>query len=80
MPASLMHFLSGKPMHFSPALTNVLLLLREQWPDVVAYDEMLCAPVLMKSLTGENSFTPRPVSDVDVGILQEQLQHAGLSA
>jgi len=42
------------------------------------YDEMLCAPVLMRPLAGENSFAPRSVTDVDVGLVQEQLQHIGL--
>ena len=74
----LKHCLKGTHGVPLAVLANVLLGLREQWPDVVAYDEMLCAPVLTKSLTGENSFTPRPVTDVDVGILQEQLQHVGL--
>jgi predicted P-loop ATPase len=39
---------------------------------------MLCAPMLMCSLVGENDFTPHPVTDVDVTLLQELLQHAGL--
>ena len=59
-------------------LANVLIGLRAQWPDYFCLDEMLRATVLAKSLTGENSFTPRPVTDVDVGLVQEQLQHAGL--
>jgi predicted P-loop ATPase len=35
--------------------------------------------MLMQSLAGENDFTPRPLTDVDVGIMQERLQHLGLS-
>lgn len=66
---------TGKPL---PVLANVLIGLRAQWPGHFYYDEMLCAPVLMKSLVGENDFTPRPVTDADVGQLQEQLQCVGL--
>jgi predicted P-loop ATPase len=66
---------AGKPL---PVLANVLIGLRAQWPNHFHYDEMLCAPVLMKPLAGENDFAPRPVTDVDVGRVQEQLQHVGL--
>ena len=65
-------------VHAPPVLANALLGLRETWPDAVAYDEMLCAPMLMQPLQGENSFTPRPLTDVDVGIMQERLQQLGL--
>jgi predicted P-loop ATPase len=68
---------SGKPL---PILANVMIGLRANWPDHHQLDEMLCAPVLMKSLDREPSFTPRPVTDVDVGFLQEQLQQAGLKS
>jgi predicted P-loop ATPase len=59
-------------------LANTLTGLRAQWRDHFQLDEMLCAPILMKSLAGETNFTPRPATDVDVGLVQEQLQHAGL--
>jgi len=39
---------------------------------------MLHAPMLMQPLQGENDFTPRPLTDVDIGIMQEQIQHLGL--
>ena len=65
----------GRPL---PILANVLIALRSQWPEHFAYDEMLCAPVLAKSLTGENDFVPHPVTDVDVALVQELLQHAGI--
>jgi predicted P-loop ATPase len=48
------------------------------WPNAIAYDEMLCAPMLMQPLQGENDFTPQPLTDVDVGIMQDRLQHLGL--
>src|SRR5262249_12455024 len=70
--------LKGETQKPLPNLANALIGIRAQWPDHFQFDEMLCAPMLMKSLVGENSFTPRPVTDIDVGILQEQLQHAGL--
>jgi predicted P-loop ATPase len=35
---------------------------------------MLCAPMLLRPLENEPSFTPRPMTDVDVGLVQEQLQ------
>jgi predicted P-loop ATPase len=66
---------SGKPLS---VLANVLIGLRAQWADHFYYDEMLCAPVLMKSLTGESTFALRTVTDVDVGLVQECLQYAGL--
>jgi predicted P-loop ATPase len=66
---------NGKPL---PILANVLIGLRTQWPEHFYYDEMLCAPVLMRPLAGETDFAPRPVTDVDVGLIQELLQHAGL--
>ena len=38
---------------------------------------MLCSTVLVRPLD-DRHFTPHPVTDIDVGTLQEQLQHAGL--
>jgi len=61
---------TGKPL---PILANVRIGLRAQWPNAFAYDQMLCAPVLMQAIDGANDFAPRPVTDVDVGLLQEQL-------
>jgi Virulence-associated protein E-like domain len=66
---------TGKPL---PVLTNAIIGLRAVWPDHFAYDEMLCAPVLMRALDGTNLFVPRPLTDVDVGIAQERLQQLGL--
>jgi predicted P-loop ATPase len=60
------------------SVANALIGLRAVWPDALAYDEMLCAPMLMQALKGENGFEPRPLTDVDVGIMQEVLQHRGL--
>ena len=61
-----------------PILANVLTGLEAELPDTFAYDEMACVPMLMKPLRGENSFTPRPCTDIDVGIVQARLQHLGL--
>jgi predicted P-loop ATPase len=68
----------GKDSKPLPVLANVLIGLRALWPDTFAYDEMLCAPMLMQAIKGENDFQPRPLTDVDVGILQEQIQQRGL--
>ena len=68
----------GKKSKPLPVLANALIGVRAVWPDAIAYDEMLCAPMLMQPLQGENDFTPRPLTDVDVGIMQDRLQHLGL--
>ena len=60
-------------------LANVLIGLRCAMPGVFAYDEMLCAVMLTRPLIeNDANFKPRPVTDVDVGLLQERLQKAGL--
>src|SRR5262245_38723004 len=66
---------TGKPI---PNLYNAHIGLQAQWPNAFAYDQMLCAPVLMQAIDGENDFTPRTVTDVDVGRIQKKLQHLGL--
>jgi predicted P-loop ATPase len=53
--------------------------MRAELPDAFAYDEMLRTTLLMQPLTTESDpFEPRPVTDVDVGVLQERLQQLGL--
>jgi predicted P-loop ATPase len=66
---------TGKPL---PNLSNALAVLRTASPDLFAHDEMLRAPVLMRPLQGLTDVTPRPLTDIDVGIVQEQLQQLGL--
>jgi predicted P-loop ATPase len=61
-----------------PILANALIGLRAMLPDAFAYDEMARIPVLRYPLDPERGFQPRPVTDVDVSIVQNQLQHAGL--
>jgi len=61
-----------------PNLANALIGLCAEMPDNFAYDEMLCAPILMKPLEAMDHFEPRVLADIDVGIAQERLQHAGL--
>lgn len=65
----------GKPL---PNLANALTVLRAVLPNSFAYDEMLCAPMLMKAVADESGFGPRPLTDVDVGVIQERLQTLGL--
>jgi predicted P-loop ATPase len=62
-----------------PILANVLIGLRAELPDAFAFDEMSRVAMLMQSLRGENDFKPRPCTDIDVGIVQERLQHLGLA-
>jgi predicted P-loop ATPase len=66
---------TGRPLS---VLANVLIGLRTVMPAAFSYDEMLCAPMLMHSLEADSNFMPRPVTDVDVGVVQERLQHLGL--
>jgi predicted P-loop ATPase len=66
---------TGRPL---PILANVLIGLRAVWPDHFAFDEMACTPVLMHSLDGEGAFAARPITDIDVGIVQDRLQHFAL--
>ena len=62
-----------------PNLANALIAIRALLPKVFEFDEMLCAPMLMMPLEGDQTFQRRHVTDVDVGIVQEMLQHAGLA-
>src|SRR6516162_5176434 len=58
-------------------LANALLALRRDpaFAGLFAYDQMLCAPVLMRPLgddaTEGGEFTPRAVTDVDISRMQE---------
>jgi Virulence-associated protein E len=62
-------------------LANALIGLDTLWPNAIGYDEMLCAPVLLQSLTeyDADNFVARPLTDVDVGLIQMELQYTGLS-
>jgi predicted P-loop ATPase len=65
----------GEPL---PILANALIALEATMPATFAYDEMLRAPILMSPLKPEAGFLPRTLCDVDVGLVQEKLQHLGL--
>jgi predicted P-loop ATPase len=66
---------TGKPL---AVLANALTAMRAVMPDAFAYNEMLRAPLLMQPLEDRPEPMPRPVTDVDVGVVQERLQHLGL--
>lgn len=67
---------SKKPI---PNLANVLIGLVAEMPDTFSYDAMLCAPMLMRPLKAADDFVARVLTDIDVGIVQDRLQHAGLT-
>ena len=62
-----------------PNLANALIGLGAEMPDTFAYDAMLRAPMLMQPLEAVEDFEVRVLTDVDVGLVQDRLQHAGLS-
>jgi Virulence-associated protein E/RepB DNA-primase from phage plasmid len=68
---------NGQPMSM---LANVMVALRSDpaVKEAIAYDEMLRTPMLMHACNDDPDFIPRPVTDADVGHLQEWLQIAGL--
>jgi predicted P-loop ATPase len=66
---------TGKPLS---VLANALIGIEAAMPRAFGFDDMLRAPMLMESLKAESYFKPRPVRDVDVGLVQEKLQHLGL--
>jgi predicted P-loop ATPase len=69
----------GKPLL---NLANAMIALRSDptVKDAFAYDEMLCAVMLMSPIADEGSnFKARPVTDIDVSSFQEWLQLAGLT-
>jgi predicted P-loop ATPase len=59
-------------------LANALTFLRLEMPDHFAFDQMMSTALLARSLTDDPDFTPRPCTDVDVGVVQEIIQRAGL--
>ena len=64
-----------------PIIANALIAMRADptLKEIVALDEMMRAPIFMHPIGGKApGFTPRPVTDADVTLLQEALQHAGL--
>jgi hypothetical protein len=65
----------GKPI---PNLANALTALRAALPNIVGLDEFSKVAILRRPLQRDTSFVPRPINDVDVGLIQERLQHLGL--
>src|SRR5205823_6384750 len=80
-PPWLGHCLKSETNKPISVLANALLALRHEptLKDLFAYDQMLCAPMLVRPLDSEPDFTMRPVTDVDVTLLQERLQYLGLT-
>jgi predicted P-loop ATPase len=66
---------NGKPL---PILANAIIGIEHEWPNAFVYDEISCAPALVRAVDGDNDFKPRPVADDDVGVIQQRLQHFGL--
>jgi predicted P-loop ATPase len=67
---------SGKAVaNLANALTGLRALLAEHF----GFDEMGRAPILVKPLKPNSTFVPRVVTDGDVTLVQEMLQHQGLS-
>jgi predicted P-loop ATPase len=69
----------GKPF---PILANAMIALRSDpaVKDAFAYDEMLCAAMLVRPISDKGEkLKPRPLTDIDVSSLQEWLQLAGLT-
>ena len=69
----------GEPL---PVLANALEALRTdpRISEAFAFDEMLCAPVLVRSIrkTTDPRFAARPATDDDVTFLQEYMQRNSL--
>src|SRR5450759_2920888 len=72
------HCILGETGKLLAVLASALAALRAVMPDAFTYDEMLCAPMLKRPHEEEPDCAPRPVTDVDVGMGQERLQHVGL--
>jgi predicted P-loop ATPase len=66
---------TGKPL---AVLASAVAVLEAELPDYFGFDDMLYAALLMRPLGEEEGFTPRPVTDEDVGKLQMMMQHEGL--
>ena len=62
-----------------PVLANAIIVIRATMPEALAFDEMLRGPLLLKALEDSDDRLPRPVTDVDVAVIQKQLQHIGLA-
>lgn len=66
---------TGRPL---PVLASALAVLRKVMPDALMYDELARMEMLMEAPDCSRGFSPRPVTDVDVGVVQERFQRLGL--
>lgn len=86
-PAWLSGCQTNKDKEPLPNLANVMLALRKapELAELLAYDRMECAAMLMRPVPATEEaghpedFQRRPVTDNDVGAIQELLQLAGLA-
>jgi predicted P-loop ATPase len=67
---------NGKPI---ANLANAVMGIEATWPDAFAFDEMARTAMLQQPIEDDAIFRARPITDADVSIVQENLQHAGLS-
>lgn len=81
LPPWLSHCIMGSSGQPLPILANAMTALRSDplLSTCFAYDDMLQAAMLMCPLPGQPHSFREPVTDNDVGIVQDYLQHAGLS-
>jgi predicted P-loop ATPase len=68
---------SGSPI---PNLANALTILRQDaaFAGMFGFDQMQGAAMLLRPLSDDSNFKPRPLTDIDVGLTQELMQILGL--
>lgn len=69
---------SGSPI---PNLANALTILRQDvtFAGMLGFDQMLETAMLLRPLSGDSRIGSRPLTDVDIGLVQELLQILALA-